>query len=67
MAALRAQSLTNLPRTGLAEKCYFFVLENTERESFGNAGALSVVEAQAIPAAELTDHSKKIRVDESYP
>lgn len=39
LAALRAQSLTNLPRTGLAEKSYSFVVEITARESFGSTGA----------------------------
>lgn len=65
LVALRAQSLTNVPRRGLAEESCFFVVENTVRESFGSAGAFSVVETQAIPAAELTNHSKKVRVDES--
>lgn len=40
-------------------------MKNTERESVGSAGAFSVVEAQAISAAELTNHSKKVRVDGS--
>lgn len=63
LAALRAQSLTKLSRTGLAEKPYFVVVESIERESFGRTGAFSVVETQAIPAAELTNYSKKVRVD----
>lgn len=63
LAALRAQSLTNLPRTGLAEKSYFFVVEIMGKESFGSTGASSVVETAAIPAAELTNHSKKVRED----
>lgn len=63
MAALRAQSLTNFPRRGLAEKSCFFMVANTERESFSRTGAFSVVETQAVPAAELTSLSKKTRED----